>query len=340
MYPLLYGGIKLKLIVGTRGSKLAIAQTEQIVNIVKDKFDDIDIEIKVISTRGDQILDRSLDKIGDKGIFTQEIERQLIDGEIDFAIHSLKDMPSQTGEGLTLVDTVGREDPRDLLILNSKYGVITDPIDWLKSHDGVRIGTGSKRRKAQLLRINPRLNIDLIRGNIDTRIKKMEDEPFDAIVLAAAGINRLNMKSINAYILDVDYMIPAVGQGALAIEIKKSNSELINIFEGIADYNTNICVRAERAYLAAINGGCHIPVGAIASIEEDVLTLRGIYGNEECDKIVISCIEGSVDKAEELGVSLAGIVAEKLSSMNCMTYKMYKTHKKNKGDGENEVKHG
>lgn len=238
------GGHELKLIVGTRGSKLAVTQTKIVVDAIKSNFENIDVDIKIISTKGDRILDKSLDKIGDKGIFTQEIERQLIEGEIDFAIHSLKDMPSELGEGLVLTKTIQREDPRDLLILNSKFKKIDDPIKWLKENDGMRIGTGSKRRSAQLLNINPNLKIDLIRGNIDTRLEKMEKESYDAIVLAAAGVNRLKMDWINSYVLDDNSMIPAVGQGALAIEIKEGNQELMNIFEAISDDIANVCVEA------------------------------------------------------------------------------------------------
>src|SRR3712207_402635 len=173
------------------------------------------------------------------------------------------------------------------------------------------------------------------RGNIDTRIKKMEEEPFDDIVLAVAGINRLKIDSLNACVMDVDYMIPAVGQGALAIEIRESNRELANIFRLVADGVTNTCIKAERAYLAAIDGGCHIPVGAVASIDDGVLTLRGIYGNEECDKVVVSHIEGPIDEAEKLGEKLAEILVEKLSSMNSKIDEVDKIDK-----GRYEVKHG
>lgn len=299
------GGHELKLIVGTRGSKLAVAQTKIVIDAIKSNFENIDVDIKIISTKGDRVLDKSLDKIGDKGIFTQEIERQLIDGEIDFAIHSLKDMPSELGEGLVLTKTIQREDPRDLLILNSKFKKIDDPIKWLKENDGMRIGTGSKRRSAQLLNINPNLKIDLIRGNIDTRLEKMEKESYDAIVLAAAGVNRLKMDWINSYVLDDNSMIPAVGQGALAIEIKEGNQELMNIFEAISDDIANVCVEAERTYLATINGGCHMPVGALAQVNEGKLCLKGIYGSEDCKLIVSSSLEGPLEDAQRIGRELA-----------------------------------
>lgn len=295
----------MKLIVGTRGSNLAIAQTKIVIDLIEEKFKNTHVEMKIISTKGDRILDRSLDKIGDKGIFTQEIERQLIDGEIDFAVHSLKDMPSELGQGLVLTKTIKREDPRDILVLNSRYGPIEDPIQWLKKADGMRIGTGSKRRKSQLLKLNPNLKIDLIRGNIDTRLEKMESEAYDAIVLAAAGVNRLKINWINSYIIDENYMIPAVGQGALAVEIREGNEELKSIFDAIADTTTSLCVQAERAYLAEINGGCHMPIGALARVDGNRLTLKALYGSEDCKKIVTSSTEGSISDVEQLGRDLA-----------------------------------
>ncbi|MEG0250444.1 MAG: hydroxymethylbilane synthase [Peptostreptococcus sp.] len=278
----------MKLVAGTRGSELAITQTELVCKSLIAAFPGLEIEKKIIKTKGDKILDKALDKIGDKGIFVKEIERQLIDGKIDFAVHSLKDMPSEIDARLKLVNTPMRADARDVLIVNPKHNIDSkDAMKWLKSSNGLRVGTGSKRRIAQLLMINKSINPIPLRGNIATRISKLESEDMDAIVLAAAGIERLDIKNINVYYFDYDQMIPASGQGALAIEIKKNNTELEKIFESISDRKTELEVAAERSFLKKINGGCHIPVGSISFIENDLFVIRGIFGNEDYTNIVV-----------------------------------------------------
>ena len=176
----------MKLIVGTRGSALAIAQTDSIISLVLDKFPDLEIEKKIIKTKGDKILDKSLDKIGDKGLFVSEIERELLEGTIDFAVHSLKDMPTKISPGLKLAQTPERQDPRDVLVINPKHQLRPEDImDWLRSSQGLKIGTGSKRRTSQLKRINESIQPMMIRGNIGTRLEKLVSQDLDAIVLAA-----------------------------------------------------------------------------------------------------------------------------------------------------------
>lgn len=276
----------MKLIAGTRGSKLAIAQTDLICNMLKEKFPNLEIEKKIIKTKGDKILNKVLDKIGDKGIFVKEIENQLIDGEIDFAVHSLKDMPSEIDGRLKLTKTPNRADARDVLLINPKHK-IKDVGYWLKNSKGLKIATGSKRRIAQLLNINKNIEIVPIRGNIDTRIEKLVNEDMDAIVLAAAGIERLGILGKNKlYYFKYSDMIPASGQGALAIEIRKDNSKLDKIFDEIYEYEAEIEVIAERSFLKKINGGCHIPVGAISEINGNQLSLTAIYGDSDYKKVV------------------------------------------------------
>lgn len=278
----------MKLIAGTRGSKLAIAQTKTVCNMLKDKYPHVDIDLKIISTKGDKILHKALDKIGDKGLFVKEIENQLIDGSIDFAVHSLKDMPSEIDDNLKLTMTPNRADARDVLIINPKHSIDTEKIyEWLCKSENLKIGTGSKRRIAQLLKINKKIQPMHIRGNIDTRISKLVSEDMDAIVLAAAGIERLNISNENMYFFEYEEMIPAAGQGALAIEIRKDNRELDKMFSEISDENSELEIIAERAFLKRINGGCHIPVGAISYIENGEFIISGIYGDEEYQNIVL-----------------------------------------------------
>lgn len=276
----------MKLIAGTRGSKLAVAQTDLICNMLKEKFPNIEIEKKIIKTKGDKILNKALDKIGDKGIFVKEIENQLMDGKIDFAVHSLKDMPSVIDENLKLTKTPNRADVRDVLVINPKHQV-EDVMAWLKKEKNLKVGTGSKRRIAQLLKINKNIEIMPIRGNIDTRIKKLVDEDMDAIVLAAAGMERLGIVNENeVYYFEYNEMIPASGQGALAIEIRKDNEELDKMFDEISTDKTEFEIIAERSFLKEINGGCHIPVGSISEIKDGRLYLTAIYGSEDYKKIV------------------------------------------------------
>lgn len=296
----------MKLIAGTRGSALALAQTDIVIEKLKNAYPEVAIEKKIILTVGDKILDKALDKIGDKGIFVSEIESNLLSGEIDFAVHSMKDMPSEIDERLVITKTPDRTDSRDILVVNPKYNLKEDEILlWLKASKGLKIGTGSKRRKCQLKIINDSIEDVLIRGNINTRLKKLVEEDLDAIVIAAAGIKRLNLVDINVYYFDYDEMIPSPAQGALAIEVKKDNIKLIEMINSLSDEDTNIKVGAERSFMKHINGGCHKPVGAVASLEGDILKIRGIYGDGNCKHIVCDEIEGNKWEFEQIGKSLA-----------------------------------
>ena len=310
----------MKLVAGTRGSALAVAQTNLVCSMLKERFPDLDIELKIIKTKGDRILNKALDKIGDKGLFVKEIENQLMDGSIDFAVHSLKDMPSEIDDRLKLTKTPNRADARDVLIVNPKHRVKEEEIiDWLRNTDGLKVGTGSKRRIAQLLKLNKTVIPMHIRGNIDTRISKLVSEDMDAIVLAAAGIERLGISQENIYHFKYDEIIPAAGQGALAIEIKKDNDVLDRMFDEISDKTSEIEIVAERAFLKRVNGGCHIPVGAISYVEEGKFIISGIYGDEEYKNIAYGKMEMDLctgeeitEKAEKLGIELADALVSKL----------------------------
>lgn len=294
----------MKLIAGSRGSRLAMVQTRSVIDKIKKIYPDIDIEIKVIKTKGDRVLDKALDKIGDKGLFVSEIESQLMDGQVDFAVHSLKDMPSELMAGLKLTPCPVRVDSRDVVIVNPKHKVDTDIIFWLSQNNKLQIGTSSKRRSAQLKLINPNIEVKAIRGNIDTRINKLVDENLDAIVLAAAALERLNIGGDNVHYLDKEKFIPAPAQGALGIEIRKNDKNLEEIFSSISHERSNFEVEAERSFLNAINGSCHIPVGAVSLWRENCIEIKGIYGNQNMNRIEKDSVILEFDSENNTGDSI------------------------------------
>ena len=277
----------MKLKVGTRGSELALAQTKIVCDMLKSIDDNIEIEVSVIKTKGDAILDVSLDKIGDKGLFVKEIEKKLIDGDIDFAVHSLKDMPSELDSRLMITDVPLRASEKDVLIVNPKYNLENDEvIQWFKESSNLKIGTGSKRRFYQLRKINDSIIQKDIRGNIKTRINKLVDKDMDAIVLAKAGIDRLDIDDLVYAELDLDMMVPAVGQGCLAIEIRSDDSDMKSLIDSISDRYSTYQYECERAYLKKIGAGCHSPVGAFSYMKEDRFYIVGIFGDEKGDILV------------------------------------------------------
>lgn len=295
----------MKIRVGTRGSNLALIQTNWAIDRLKEKFPEVEFEMKIIKTKGDKILHLSLDKIGDKGLFVKEIESQLLEGEIDLAVHSMKDMPAEVVEGLKFAAVPKREDPRDVIILREGLNSFDElPI-------GATIGTGSKRRKYQLLRKRPDLNIVPIRGNIETRISKIESENLDGIVLAASGVIRADLEEKITEFLPVDLMIPAPAQGALALEIREDDEDLEKMIEAIKDEISQIQTDAERSYLAGIDGSCHIPMGAYCEVDGEKLTLTGIFGDEDGEKITVASLEGDRDNPKELGKKLAELILKK-----------------------------
>ena len=240
----------MKFIVGSRGSKLALTQTKWVLDKIKDNNPSVEFEIKVIKTKGDKILDKSLDKIGDKGLFVKEIEDALLKGEVDLAVHSMKDMPSTLPEGLRFSHVTDREDPRDVIVLKEGIKSFNDlPI-------GAKIGTGSKRRKYQLLKARPDLEIVPIRGNVETRISKIDSENLSGVILAAAGIKRLGLhEKLGDRIeyLSQELVVPAPAQGILALEIREEDSELHKIIEKVRNEKVEIEAKAERAFLKGVN---------------------------------------------------------------------------------------
>ena len=289
----------MKLVVGTRGSNLALVQTNWVVEQLKKNNPDIEFEIKIIKTKGDLIKDLPLDKIGDKGLFVKEIEKSLLDKEIDMAVHSMKDMPSYLPEGLKFAHSPRREDPRDALIFREGYKTLED------LPQGAKIGTGSKRRKYQLLKHRPDLEIVPIRGNIETRIKKIETENLDGVVLAASGLRRAGLEEKIDYYIPTDIMLPAPAQGILALEIREDDKETEKIIDSIKDNITKVQIDAERGFLIDVNGSCHIPMGAYCEVDGEKITLTGLYGDGDGKKIVIQSKEGTLADAQKIGYELA-----------------------------------
>lgn len=301
------GETNVKIRVGTRGSRLALTQTENVIDALKANHTFLEAEIVIIKTKGDQIQDVALDKIGDKGLFVTEIEKALLEGHIDMAVHSLKDMPGDLTKGLIFAPEIFREDPRDVLIVN------TEIIDLSDIPSGAVIGTGSKRRKYQLLSLRPDLEIRDIRGNVDTRLEKMRRGDYDGIILAQAGLNRLGIKPEFSYVFRETEMLPAPGQGILAIQIRENDQTLLQILNAMKCASTCLEASAERAFLKGIQGSCHKPIGAKATIDHDNLSLTGLYGDEAGERIIIRTKTGHIDEAENIGITLAQEIVEAMT---------------------------
>ncbi|GAB6106792.1 hydroxymethylbilane synthase [Fusibacter bizertensis] len=294
--------------VGTRGSNLAVTQTKWVIETLKKQFPNVLIEMKIIVTKGDEIKDVPLDKIGDKGLFTAAIEAQLLNGDIDFAVHSMKDLPSEFQKGLKLSKIPKREDPRDVLVLR----------EGLKSFKelplGAKIGTGSKRRLFQLLAHRPDIMPVPIRGNVETRIKKIDIENLDGVILAAAGLHRLGLSHLITEYLPLEFMTPSPAQGALGLQFKEGNTVIEKMLSAIAYDQDDICVRAERSFLKHTNGGCHVPIGAHAMIKEGQLQLRAVFGDEAGTSLYRVNQTGSVDFPEGLGEAVANEMLRLMAS--------------------------
>ncbi|MGI6092409.1 MAG: hydroxymethylbilane synthase [Veillonellaceae bacterium] len=290
--------MKKNLVIGTRGSKLALWQANYIAAKIAERYPELEVTIKRVTTTGDRILDVPLAKIGGKGLFTKELETEMLAGDIDLAVHSLKDMPTELPDGLTFAAITERVHPGDALI-SPKY----QTIDNLPQ--GAKIGTSSLRRKAQLLNYRPDLEIADLRGNLDTRLKKLENNTFDAILLAVAGLKRLGWDEHITQIIPDDICLPAVGQGALAIEARSNDAEVLAILDFLNDDDTRRAVEAERAFLRVVEGGCQVPVGVYGQVEQDSLQVRAVILSVDGVRKVEDSIKGSPAEAEELGQSLA-----------------------------------
>lgn len=288
-----------KIIIGSRGSKLALWQANYIKKELKRIHKNITVEIKIIKTKGDKVLDKALSKIGDKSLFTKELEEELLINKIDIAVHSLKDLETTLPKGLKLSVVTKRHPVEDVLIARKKKITLTS------LPENAVVATGSLRRKSQLLHIRPDITVKDLRGNVPTRISKFLKSNWDAIILARAGVERLKLKKyISSYIKTYE-IVPAVGQGALGIEINKNNKKAEALINPLHDENTFQEISAERAFLKTLGGGCQVPVGAHAQIKSNGLYLSGIIASLDGETTYSKKIRGKKFDAEKLGISLA-----------------------------------
>ncbi len=291
-----------KIIVGSRRSKLALTQTNWFINELKAAGAPFEFEVKEIVTKGDQILDVQLSKVGGKGLFVKEIEQALYEKEIDFAVHSMKDMPAVLPEGLVIGCIPPREDARDAFISKGH-------VKFSELPAGAVVGTSSLRRSAQLLTVRPDLEIKWIRGNVDTRLAKLETEEYDAIILAAAGLKRLGWsEDVVTEFLSVEDCLPAVAQGSLGIECREDDTELLDELAKLTDRLTWQEAHAERAFLAAMDGGCQVPIAGYATSNGEEITLTGLVAAPDASVVYKETVVGS--DAQKIGEELATILTK------------------------------
>ncbi len=287
-----------RLVLATRGSKLALAQSEMVAAMLRAAHPGIELDLRVIQTKGDLVLDRALSKIGDKGLFVKEIEQALLDGTADVAVHSGKDLPSMLPPELILGAFPRRADARDVLI--SRHGL---PLRQLPT--GAAVGTSSLRRACQVRHIRPDLQVIDLRGNVDTRLRKAQTEAYDAIILAAAGLARLDLHGVVTETFDIETLVPMVAQGALAVQCRAEDSDVRRVLAALNDTPTELAVRAERAFLRRLEGGCQVPIAAHAMINGDEVQLRGLIGLPNGAQMVQATCRGPASEPEQSGLALA-----------------------------------
>ncbi|KXB85098.1 hydroxymethylbilane synthase [Veillonella dispar] len=289
--------------IGTRKSALALWQAEHISAELQRLYPNITVELVHFNTKGDRILEKPLAQVGGKGLFTAELEEAMHKGDIDIAVHSLKDMPTELPEGLTLGAISAREVPYDALV-----SPVYKTLDKLP--EGARVGTSSLRRQAQLLHVRPDLKVEVIRGNVQTRLSKIEAEKLDGVILAQAGLKRLGLDDQITQVFKADEMIPAVGQGALAIECRSDDTEMLEMLAPINDEATRYAVEGERSFLRQLNGGCQVPMGVHGTINKGQLTLKAMIASLDGKTVYEGEISGPAKKAEILGKNLAKALYE------------------------------
>ena len=291
--------MKQKIIIGSRGSELALWQANFVKNELEKKNKNVSVEIKIIKTTGDKILDVALSKIGDRSLFTKELEIELLNKNIDLAVHSLKDLQTEIPKGLKLSAVTKRHNVQDVLIARKKGTTI------INLPENATVATGSLRRKCQLLHIRPDLKIVEIRGNVPTRIKRFLKSDWDGIILARAGVERLKLSKHISSIIRTDIMLPAVGQGALGIETRADNKIVNEIVKSIHHENTYKAVLAERALLKELEGGCQVPIGAFAEVRQNGLFLDALVGSLDGNLTFRKKMRGSASNPDKLGKDLA-----------------------------------
>lgn len=289
--------------IGTRASQLALTQSEWVRERILKLMPDTAVELVRISTKGDRVLDAPLAKVGGKGLFVKEIEEALLRGEIDLAVHSMKDVPTVLPEGLHIGILPGREEARDAFVCNQYDSLKTLP-------HGAVVGTSSLRRKAQLLALRPDLTVRDLRGNVGTRLDKLDADEYDALILAAAGLRRLGMAGRITELISDELMVPAIAQGALGIELRVNDAELLETLRPLHHERTAVAVAAERAFLARLEGGCQVPIGAYAVLRGDALHLTGLIAPLDGGEIVRETLVAPAEQAEALGRELADTLLE------------------------------
>ncbi len=299
----LTNGRRASLVIGTRGSQLALWQAEWVQARLREIAPSVSVRLERIRTSGDKILDVPLAKIGGKGLFVKEIEEALSRGDIDLAVHSMKDVPSVLPEGLAIVCVPEREDARDALLTR-------DHVAFRDLPSGAKVGTSSLRRQAQLLAHRQDLNVSMLRGNVNTRLRKLQDGEYDAIVLAAAGLARLGWAEHVTEYLSPSLSLPAVGQGALGIESRADDTFVRGLLEPINDVMTSMAVSAERAFLDRLEGGCQVPIAGHAVVENQSVRFEGLVASVDGTRVIRDRIEGPVEQATQLGTSLAERILE------------------------------
>jgi hydroxymethylbilane synthase len=307
--------------IGSRGSRLALVQAEWVRDRVAERLPGLRVEIEIINTKGDKILDAPLAKIGDKGLFTKELETALLEDRIDVAVHSAKDMPTALPEGLDIVAFTEREDVRDVFVPNPALlegrAPGAGPLTLEDVPEGARVGSSSLRRRSQLLALRPDLDVVDIRGNVETRLRKLVEEEMTGTILAAAGLSRLGRSEVTGFAFSFDQMLPAVGQGALAIEAKTNHPRLLEIEAALGHAPTALCVRAERALLGSLEGGCQVPIAAHARLEASgerdtgTLTLEAYVGSLDGMRSVRGESVRHAGEPEEIGTALAAELVER-----------------------------
>lgn len=284
--------------IGTRGSLLAWTQSSGVKDRIEAQHPGVKVELVKIVTIGDKILDVPLAQVGGKGLFVKEIEEALLRKEVDLAVHSMKDVPTDLPADLHLGIVSRREDPRDAFISN-RYRTFSDlPVNAL-------VGTSSLRRRAQLLHLKPGLAIENLRGNLDTRLRKLDENQYDAIIVAVAGLRRLGLADRVTAFFSPQEMLPAIGQGALGIELRREDNELLQSLSFLNDHETAVAVRAERGFLARLEGGCQVPIGAFGQVSADQVTLTGMVAAVDGGRIIKETMTGTIEEAESLGVKVA-----------------------------------
>lgn len=279
---------------------MALWQAEHVIKRLRALHVDLNIEVRIIQTRGDLVRDRALSQVGGKGLFVKEIEGALLSGEIDLAVHSLKDMPTEQPKGLTLGAILERADPRDALVARGG-----NDGDLFTLPEGARLGTSSLRRQAQALAARPDLQVVDLRGNVDTRLRKLTEGQYEAIVLAVAGLVRLGRADSISHILPADVMLPAVGQGALCLEVRAGDEKIRRLIASLDHGPTRRATESERALLRCLEGGCQVPIAAYAEVDGGMLHLRGLVAALDGSRLVRDEVHGLAEQADVLGMELA-----------------------------------